>query len=151
MPRSLFKDDKQLKRKVNQTFMTLLTKGFIFIAQNPMWQQQIYTVAAPTHPSVVRGLPAFPVKSHFWEENNAWIHVPFDRRVLSASEYTNIHRKACRNGYMSTISICIHKYSLRAILCTAPKETWSVFYSKCSGESRNPSVALKKLSRKGIK
>lgn len=50
-----------------------------------------------------------------------------------------------------SIAICIHKYSLRAILHIAPKETGSVFYSKYSGESRNPSVALKKLSRNGIK
>lgn len=151
MPRSLFKDDKQLKRKVNQTFMTLLTKGFIFIAQNPMWQQRVRTVAAPTRPSVVTALPAFPVKSHFWGADNAWVHIPIGRGVLSTSEYTNTHKKAYRNGYTHTISIRIPKYSLRAILHTAPKEAWSAFYSKCSGLSRNPSLALKKLSRNGIK
>lgn len=74
-----------------------------------MWQQQIYTVAAPTRPSVVRGLPAFPAKSLFWGENNAWIHISFDRGALGASEHADVHRKAYRKGYTSTISIRIQK------------------------------------------
>lgn len=43
-----------------------------------------------------------------------------------------------------SIAICIHRYSLRAIPHTAPKETGAVFYREYSGESRNPSVAPKK-------
>lgn len=47
-----------------------------------------------------------------------------------------------------SIAICIHRYSLRAILHTAHKETGSVFYREYSGEPRNPSVALKKIKQR---